>query len=229
MKLKKGRLIVICGTDGSGKATQTNILANKLKKSGYSVKITDFPQYGKRSAAMVEDYLNGKFGSAEEVGPYRASVFYAVDRFAASRKMYEWLSQGKIIISNRYVSANQGHQGGKIREKKEMKRFLRWLNELEYNIFLIPRPSVNIFLYVPYQIGQKLVLKKKHREYIKGSKRDIHEKNIQHLKDAERAYLYMAKHDKSWIKIDCTKKGKILSKKEISDKVWDAVQKIIRK
>lgn len=227
--LEKGRLIVICGTDGSGKATQTKILVDRLKKAGYSVKMTDFPQYGNHSAAMVQDYLNGKFGSAEEVGPYRASIFYAVDRFAASKKMYEWLGKGKMIVSNRYVSANQGHQGGKIKDIKEMKKFLNWLNDLEFNIFNIPKPGVNIFLYVPAEIGQKLVLKKKHREYIKGSKRDIHEKNIQHLKDAEKAYLYMARHDKSWIRINCTKNGKILSKKEISDKVWDVVQKIINK
>ncbi|MBU4493296.1 MAG: thymidylate kinase, partial [Nanoarchaeota archaeon] len=107
----KGKFIVIAGTDGSGKATQIKILVKRLKDKGYEVEIADFPQYGKKSAALVEEYLNGKFGLAEEVGPYRASIFYACDRYAASFKIKEWLDEGKIVVSNRYVSANVGHQG----------------------------------------------------------------------------------------------------------------------
>ena len=107
----KGKLIVLCGTDGSGKATQAELLAERLKKEGHDVEVVDFPNYGEKSAALVEMYLNGDFGTAEEVGPYRASVFYAVDRYASSKKMKKWLDEGKIIVSNRYVSANIGHQG----------------------------------------------------------------------------------------------------------------------
>ncbi len=107
--MKRGKLIVIDGTDGSGKATQTNLLVEKLKQKNYDVEIADFPQYGLRSSALVEDYLNGKFGTAKEVGPYRASIFYACDRYAASFKIKKWLEQRRIVICNRYVSANQGH------------------------------------------------------------------------------------------------------------------------
>src|SRR3990167_7582875 len=101
--MSKGKLIVIDGTDGSGKATQTNILVKRLKKKGYKVALADFPQYGQRSATLVEDYLNGKFGSAKEVGPYRSSIFFAVDRYAASFQIRAWLHEGYIVISNRYV------------------------------------------------------------------------------------------------------------------------------
>ena len=106
----KGKLIVIDGTDGSGKGTQTELLVERLKNEGHAVFMLDFPQYGERSAAMVEDYLNGKFGTADEVGPYKASIFYACDRFAAASEVKKRLARGEICISNRYVSANMGHQ-----------------------------------------------------------------------------------------------------------------------
>src|SRR4030042_160135 len=123
---KRGKLIVIEGTDGSGKATQTELLAKYLSEKGHEVKCFDFPRYGQRSAAMVEDYLNGKFGTAEEVGPFRGSLFYAIDRYAASFEIKQWLDEGKVAISNQYVSANMGHQTGKIKEPEQRETFLGW-------------------------------------------------------------------------------------------------------
>ena len=116
--------IVIDGTDGSGKATQTQLLVEKLKSLGFDVEIADFPQYGQKSAGLVEEYLNGVYGSAQDVGPYRASILYAVDRYAASFKIKKWLEEGKIVVSNRYVSANMGHQAGKIKDYAERDKFL---------------------------------------------------------------------------------------------------------
>ena len=132
MKDYPGKFIVIDGTDGSGKATQTELLAEKLRYAGFDVALADFPQYGKKSAGPVEEYLNGKYGPAHEVGPYRGSIFYALDRYDASFEIKEWLKQGKIVISNRYVTANMGHQGGKIKDLEEKRRFYEWLYELEY-------------------------------------------------------------------------------------------------
>jgi len=225
--MKKGKLIVICGTDGSGKGTQTELLVQRLKKEGHDIKKTDFPQYGNKSAFMVEEYLNGKFGSAQEVGPYRASIFYAIDRYYASFQMKKWLDEGKIIISNRYVSANLGHQGGKIKDKEERKKYVEWVLDLEYNIFGIPRPDLNIFLHVPSAVAQKLVDKKGDREYIKDKmkKRDIHEDDINHLKDAEDAYLQVCNSNKNWVRIDCTKDGKLLGIDAISAMIWKIVDK----
>lgn len=222
-----GKLIVIDGTDGSGKATQTKLLIEKLKSLDKRVTVADFPQYGNWSALFVEKYLNGQFGTAEEVGPYRGSIFYALDRYHKSFEMKQWLQQGKIIISNRYVSANQGHQGGKIKSPEERKKYLDWVEHLEFEIFKIPRPTVNIFLHVPPEIGQKLVDKKGERDYVGGQKRDIHEADIQHLKDAEASYLYLVDNYPNWIKIDCIQDGQILTREEIHQKVWEAVQKFI--
>src|SRR6266403_2732213 len=146
----RGKFIVIDGTDGSGKTTQFKLLQDTLQAEGYEVETTDFPQYGKKSAGLVEEYLNGKYGN--EVNPYASSIFYAVDRFDASKQMQEWLDQGKIILSNRYVLASAGHQGGKIEDKDERVKFFRWLNNLEYKIFGIPQPDLNIILHVPAAI-----------------------------------------------------------------------------
>jgi len=120
MEIMKGKFIVIDGSDGSGKATQTKILIDTLKKQKYRIKTIEFPQYGKKSAAMVEQYLTGKYGTANDVGPYVASVFYAVDRYAASFKIRDWLKKGNIVVSNRYVSSNKGHQLTKITGGKNL-------------------------------------------------------------------------------------------------------------
>jgi dTMP kinase len=222
----KGKFIVIDGTDGSGKGTQTNLLVKKLEFEGYDVEVADFPQYGQRSAALVEDYLNGKFGSAKEVGPYRASIFYACDRYAASFKIKKWLEQGKIVISNRYVSANMGHQAGKIKDIKERDKYLEWLENLEYGIFEIPKPDMTLLLFMPPEVGQKLVEKKGLRAYIKDGKKDIHEKDLEHLKDAAEAYKYVAKKY-GWTIINCVDNKKIMTIEQVHKLVWEKIKNII--
>lgn len=222
-EIKKGKLIVIDGTDGSGKKTQTDLLIERLKKEGYDTVFFDFPRYGEKSAALVEEYLNGKFGSAKEVGPYKASIFYACDRYAASFEMKKAIESGKIVVCNRYVSSNMGHQAGKIQDKTERDKFLEWLSHLEFGIFEIPKPDINLLLFVSPEIGQALVDKKGHRDYVGGQKRDIHEADLQHLKEASEAYAYVAKKY-GWTTIDCTKKREILGINEIHELVWDSIK-----
>jgi len=221
-----GKLIVIDGTDGSGKGTQTNLIVEKLRKEGYNVEIADFPRYGERSAVLAEDYLNGKFGSAKDVGAHRASIFFAVDRYAASFQIKKWLDEGKIVISNRYVSASMGHQAGKIKDKEERDKFLTWLEDLEYNIFGIPKPDTHILLFMPPAVGQKLVDQKGHRDYVGGQKKDIHEADIQHLIDAAEAFKYCA-NKYNWNVIECAPIGNLKSIEEIHNLVWEKVREII--
>jgi len=215
----KGKFIVIDGTDGSGKGTQTELLVKRLESEGYAVAMADFPRHGERSALLVDDYLNGEFGSAQEVGPYRASIFYACDRYAASFQIKKWIEEGKIVICNRYVSANMGHQSGKIKEIPEVEKFLAWLEDLEYGIFEIPKPDAIILLYMPVEIGQQLVDKKGNRAYVGGEKRDIHEADIGHLTDAASAYLYVAKKY-DWPIIQCAPNGNLRTIEDIHEQLW---------
>lgn len=214
---------MIEGTDGSGKSLQTGLLVQKLHDKGHRVEQISFPQYGKPSAALVEDYLNGKFGSADEVGPYRASILYAVDRFAAAPQIRAWLSEEKIVIANRYVASNMGHQGGKIKDEEERKTYFEWNYNLEYTILGIPKPDINIILHVTPEISQKLVDKKGEREYLKGKKRDIHENDLNHLKDAEQSYLHIAKLYPEFKLIECIKDGIMQSPQSIHELIWNYI------
>ncbi len=223
----EGKLIVISGSDGSGKATQTQLLIARLRANNRDVEATDFPQYGSWSAVFVEKYLNGLFGTAEEVGPYKASIFFALDRYSKHFEMKKWLEKGKIIISNRYVSANQGHQGGKIQDPAKRKEYLDWLDHLEFKLFNIPRPDLNLFLHVPPEIGRKLVGQKGARDYLGGKKRDIHEADINHQKNTESSYLYLVNNFPGWRKIDCMKNNKLRSKEDIHEEIWKIVREII--
>ncbi|MCD6471174.1 thymidylate kinase, partial [bacterium] len=133
-KNKKSLFIVLEGTDGSGKATQFRYLLRNLKKVKIKYKTLDFPQYGKPSAYFVENYLRGKYGTLKEIGPYQASLFYALDRFDVSRKIKDWLRQGYTVIANRYTISNFAYQGAKIKNNKLRLKYFHWLMNLEYNI-----------------------------------------------------------------------------------------------
>ena len=199
--MNKGIFIVIDGTDGSGKTEQTKRLIARLSDAGHTVELADFPQYGKPSAHFVEKYLRGEYGALKDIDAYRASLFYALDRFEASFDIRPALENGTIIVSNRYVSANMGHQAGKIHDPVERERFLTWLKDLEYGILGIPKPDVNILLYIPPEKGQQFVAQKAAREYTQGKSHDIHEADIGHLRDASQAYLEVADRE-GWKVVD---------------------------
>lgn len=223
----KGKFIVFEGLDGSGKSTQTKLLISYLKRKGYKTAKIDFPQYGKKSAGLVEEYLNGKYGQAEEVGPYVASIFYACDRYDASFKLREWLKQGKIVVSDRYIASNIGHQGGKIKSKKARLKYIRWLYELEYGLFQIPKPDATLILKTSSDFSLKLAHiitdeeKKRKREiYLGQKKKDIHDGNKSHLDKALESYLQAAKEFPEDFKIvECIEKGRLLSPEEIHQKI----------
>ncbi len=228
-KNHKGYFIVLEGTDGSGKATQLKLLINKLRKLEHNVKQVDFPQYGKPSAYFVEQYLNGNYGGIKDVGPYQASLFYALDRYEASKQIRSWLKDGNIVICNRYVLSSAGHQGGKVKNLKARMKFWDWLFNLEYKILGIPQPDLNILLHMPAAVAQQLVDKKSARAYIKGKKRDLHESNIKHLQDSEKVYLQLVKklHLPT---IECYINKSLLTPNQIHNKILKVVKtKIIKK
>lgn len=219
-------LIVIEGTDGSGKGTQTNLLFERLKNEGCKVQIGDFPRYDEPSSYFVQEYLNGAYGSASEVSAKKASLFYAMDRFAASFAMKDFLLDEGIIICNRYVSANKGHQLGKMKTVEERENFLLWLNNLEYDVLGIPKEDKTFLLFVPPVLNQKLVDKKDARTYT-DLKRDIHEADAQHLIDAADAFKWVAKKE-SWEIIDCVKEGNMRSIEDIHEELYNKVLPLIK-
>lgn len=218
----QGKLIVIDGTDGSGKATQTRLLVERLNQEGFEVETIAFPQYGKKSCGLVEEYLEGKYGGAEEIGPYRASIFYAVDRYDASFQIHAWLAEGKIVIADRYVGSNMGHQGGKISDPEERARYYEWNHQLEHGIFSLPKPDINFVLFVPVEISIKLA---EHRNATEGNKhtlkKDIHEADHHHLSSAAQAYLDLTERFDTFERIDCVDENALLPPQTIHEKIWN--------
>lgn len=225
--MKKGKLIVIDGTDGSGKATQTKLLVNRFRKAGRKVKTIDFPQYYSNFfGQMIGECLIGENGNWVKVNPRVASVLYAADRWESSQKIKKWLKAGFVVVADRYASSNQVHQGGKILKTSERKKFLAWLDQLEFGIFKIPRPDLIVYLDVPVEVSRQLMAGKvfKKKQYQKG-KKDLHESDETHLRDAQKNALELVKKMNNWVKIDCVKNRQLLSVQEIGELVWKAVSR----
>ena len=223
MPRRKGKFIVIEGSDGVGKKTQADLIIKMFRRIGRQVVFYDFPQYERSFfGKMVGDYLNEKFGDVNESDPYLISLLYAGDRFEASEHIRHDLNSGKIVICNRYTQSNMAFQTAKLKSEKTKKDFLEWLEELEFGIYNIPKPDMVVYLYAPHQISQKMVDQKKARTYT-DKKRDIHERNGEFLAQVEKEYLSLAKNNSEWRTIICTEGDKLLPPDEISKKVFDVV------
>ncbi len=222
----KGKLIVIEGIDSSGKGTQTKKLINYFKKLNYSTASMSFPRHGKNFfGLMVDDYLNNKFGPASKFDPKLASVLYAADRFEVKDKLYQWLNQEKLIILDRYASSNKAHQLSKLKSSASKKSFLRWVDELEYKIFGIPKPDIVIFLDVSPTIVNQLIKERsgQGKQYIQG-KYDGHERDKQYLKKTYQAYMYLTRKYPNWHRVACSSNGKILTKDQIHQKIITLIE-----
>jgi dTMP kinase len=218
-----GEFIAIEGTDGSGKTVQFERLVLALPEK-VRVATLDFPQYSEPSSYFVQKYLTGKYGG--DVEPYAAAVLFAVDRFDVKLKVREWRDEGRLIIANRYVASNMAHQGAKIADKKEREHFYRWLYQLEYEVFGIPKPDLNIILHLPAEIAAELGARRARRAAFKGA-RDIHEEDRAYQKRAEEVYLEIAAlfpHD--FRVIECAPEGALLAPEAIHERVLAAVREV---
>lgn len=226
-KKPRGKLIVLDGVDGSGKATQASLLIERLKKSGYRTALVDFPQYDESFfGAMVGQFITGKFGPTLKVNPYLASLLYALDRWQAKEQLEKWLKQGRVVICNRYTSSSMIHQAAKFQTVLEQKEYLRWLEEMENDILGVRRPDLTIFLSVPYAVARKLVKTKGHRSYLGGKAVDSLEKNKRHqVSSWEMAHRLAARF--GWKVIRCTKNRHIEDREQIADRVWREVAQVI--
>jgi dTMP kinase len=224
----KGKLIVIDGTDGCGKATQAQKLIERLRAEGRQTETLDFPQYyNNHLGNIVGCFLRGDFGDPTETNPYLASIIYAADRFESSAKIKKWLTGGKIVVLDRYVSANQIHQGGKIRNNEQRETFLKWLDRVEHSVFGIPRPDIIIYLDVPAQAAQKLIETKSRRRYLNGAQKDRSESNVAHQLDARAQCLRLVSTMNNWQRIICEENGRLLSIDAIHERIWEATKDMI--
>ena len=220
----KGTLIVLEGIDGSGKETQASLLEKKLKEKGREVMHISFPDYKSPSSALVKMYLKGDFGkNPEDVNPYAASLFYAVDRFASYRmKWKDFYQKGGIIIADRYTTSNMVHQMTKYEDKKERKDFLSWLEKTEYEELELPVPDLVILLDIPLAVSENLV-KERARQ---GGSMDIHEQHLDYLRKCHDAYQELVSLY-GWKRIPCTEEGKLRTIEDIGKDVEKAAAEVM--
>ena len=212
-----GKLIVIEGLDGSGKATQAQRLYEKLIRENEKVIKISFPDYESDSSALVKMYLDGQFGhNPSDVNPYAASSFYAVDRFASYAKNWKkFYLDGGIIIADRYTTSNAIHQCAKLPDD-QWNDFVKWLFNYEYNLLGIPTPFSTIYLRVDPDVSQSLMSKRYNGDE---DKKDIHESNLEYLKRSRQAADYCAKTLK-WNVVECVNNDKMKSIDEIADDIY---------
>lgn len=223
----RGTFIVIEGTDGSGKGTQFKLLRERLERGGYDIATFDFPQYEQPSSFFVREYLNGKYGTADEVGPYTASLFYALDRYQVAGQIRTALAEGKIVLTNRFTGSSMAHQGTKFRHIEERRGYFIWLDNLEFEMLHIPRPDMSVVLRVPAEIAQKLVDQKEARSYT-DQKRDIHEADLGHLQRAAEVYDDMCQlFPKDFTPIDCVRGGELLDVETVQELLWQKVAPLL--
>jgi dTMP kinase len=226
--MKRGKLIVIEGIDGSGKSTQLELLKQYYKAEKLKFQSMKFPQYKNTFfGKTLAKFLRGEMGKLQTINPYLISMVYAMDRAEAREKMYRWLNEGNTILLDRYVSSNMAHQCGRL-PKKERKKFLRWINELEYGVNHIPLEDLIFLLHIPYQKAAELLdgADRKNRAYTKGEQKDMVEKNMVYLRNAEETYLWLAKQNSHWITIECCdKEGNLKSRETIHNEIVRELEK----
>lgn len=216
-------LIVIDGLDGSGKTTQFDIIKNILSKK-YNVKPISFPDYSNSSSALVKMYLSGEISeNAADINAYAASSFYAVDRYANYKMVWEEnYKNGDLIFASRYVSSNAIHQMVKLPEC-EWDGYLDWLSDYEYDKLGLPKPDLVIFLDVPIEISQKLMSGRYNGDE---SKKDIHEANVDYLHSCRKSALYAAEK-LGWMVLDCCDKDGLLPIENVTNKLLNIINEVI--
>ncbi|MDY3972861.1 MAG: deoxynucleoside kinase [Clostridia bacterium] len=222
-----GILIAIDGVDASGKQTQTQLLKKRLIEDGKDIKAVSFPAYDNPSSTLVKMYLDGDFGEKpSDVNAYATSTFFAADRFATYRT--DWgkdYNSGTIILADRYVSSNLIHQASKIDNSAEKDKFLTWLDDLEHNIYGLPRPDVTIFLDMPPEYGAML-MKDRANKSNGTDKKDIHESDFSYLETSYNNAVYVAERF-NWKRVSCVKDGEIRSVEDIHNDIYSIIKEIL--
>ena len=219
-----GKLIVIEGTDGSGKSTQFKLLTSRLEAENHRFQKLVFPQYAEPSSALIRMYLGGEFGTRpSDVNAYAASTFYAVDRYASYKKVWsDWYEQGGLIVSDLYTTSNADHQAYKEPQEKQA-AFLTWLYDLEYDKLGLPKPDLVIYLHVPTDFTEAMM---RRREADTNTHADIHEQDMDYLATCRRTGKAAAEFY-GWTVIQCVKDGAMRSIEDIHEEIYRHVAKCL--
>lgn len=225
--MKKGKLIVIEGIDGSGKATQAALLVSKLKSHGYKVATLNIPQYQTFFGKMIARYLQNEFG---RTSPYLASMLYAANRYEVKDKLNKWLKEGFVVVLNRYATSNLIHQTADLENKRDRLEFEKWISEMEYKVFGLPKPDYVLLLDMPANLSNKLIEQKSfaERKHMRGAKRDILESDFEFQKKSLLQAHDLLKKNKNWIRIQCVENGLVRSKKDIASAIWQSIVKLLK-
>jgi dTMP kinase len=215
------KLFVIEGVDGAGKSTQIKLLNDYFSKKGYNCEYMHFPRteapfFGE----LIARFLRGEFGSLNDVDPYLVAMLYAGDRKDASIIINNWLSEGKIVLLDRYTYSNIAYQCAKLQNVHDQEMLMQWILALEFKHFSIPEPDLNVFLDVPFSFSEKNLTKSRtgdDRNYLNGT-RDIHEESMVFQKKVRYIYMRVSESDNRLAFINCSSpNGNVLSPSEIFD------------
>lgn len=219
-------LIAIEGIDGSGKGTQAERLLAKLKQEGIAASLVGFPRYDQTLfGKSIGDFLNGRFGELDEVNPFLASLLYAGDRFESRDHILRKIESTQVVIFDRYIPSNIAHQGAKL-SGKEQSEFIQWIEQIEYQIFGLPRLDLAILLDLPADYAQKLVAEKQARSYTE-KVADLQEADQSYLANVRQVYLHLAEVNQHWRKINSLNENQLRSIEEIGDEIWSLVSSLL--
>lgn len=217
------KLIVIEGADGAGKATQAKLLVERLRSEGIEVEAIDFPQYESNLfGKLIRECLDGHRGDFLKLDPRITSTLYAADRLESSIKIKQWLAEGKVVVADRYVSANMLHQGAKITDEAEREEFLSWLDKMEHGAMAVPRPELILYLDIPYKVRMEMMLSDDSRGEL-----DSCETSADHQSKTEAAALGLVANLNSWQPIACIADNNLRSREDIHEEAYQMVKELV--
>ncbi len=228
--MRKGVFIVLDGNDGSGKATQSRLLAEHLKEQGIEVILIDFPQYRENLfGALIGECLAGQRGDFLTMDPKIVSALYALDRYESASAIRDALASGKVVIADRFASSNQIHQGGKIPQEEERQKFLVWLDRMEHEILTIPRPDKIIYLQVPVSLSLELLQKKRtaKNQLLSDGAKDVVEEDRAYLERSHETANWLASQQSGWSVIHCGTEGNMRTAEDIHVEVRAIVERLL--
>lgn len=216
-------LIAIEGIDGAGKGTQANLLSDRLQAEGIRAGGMQFPRYSETSfGAAIGDFLNGKFGSLDQVHPQLAAVLYAGDRFESLELLQQTMTENDVVVLDRFTGSNLAHQAARL-DGEASEKLRRWIENVEHNVFGLPRPNLNILIDISSDWSRELVGRKAARDYT-DSEADLQESNLPYLERVRVCYRQIAADRDDWVAVSSLADGELRTVADISDEIFDLVR-----